>query len=218
MKIKAAALFLLYLFLCKRYNKHKIIKGRGAMNTEKSILIRTDGNKDIAAGHLMRCLSIAQALHEKKVSVFFATADETSAGLLRTFFGPGEDYPIFILHSDYRKPDSETDSLISLFSQFHIGCLLVDSYFVTPSYLETLSEVTKTAYIDDLYSFDYPVDLLINYDAIIPENFYQQARRRLLGLSYTPLRKQFSRLQPTVRPEVKEILIPATQQNPCSAN
>ena len=154
------------------------------MNTEKSILIRTDGNKDIAAGHLMRCLSIAQALHEKKVSVFFATADETSAGLLRTFFGPGEDYPIFILHSDYRKPDSETDSLISLFSQFHIGCLLVDSYFVTPSYLETLSEVTKTAYIDDLYSFDYPVDLLINYDAIIPENFYQQARRRLLGLLY----------------------------------
>ena len=217
MKIKAAALFLLYLFLCKRYNKHKIIKGRGAMNTEKSILIRTDGNQDIAAGHLMRCLSIAQALHEKKVPVFFATADETSAGLLRTFFGSGEDYPIFILHSDYRKPDSETDSLISLFSQFHIGCLLVDSYFVTHSYLETLSEVTKTAYIDDLYSFDYPVDLLINYDAVIPENFYQQARRRLLGLSYTPLRKQFSRLQPTVRPEVKEILISTGGTDPCHA-
>ena len=71
MKIKAAALFLLYLFLCKRYNKHKIIKGRGAMNTEKSILIRTDGNKDIAAGHLMRCLSIAQALHEKKSACLF---------------------------------------------------------------------------------------------------------------------------------------------------
>ena len=71
MKIKAAALFLLYLFLCKRYNKHKIIKGRGAMNTEKSILIRTDGNQDIAAGHLMRCLSIAQALHEKKSACLF---------------------------------------------------------------------------------------------------------------------------------------------------
>ncbi len=89
MKIKAAALFPLYRFLCKRYNKHKISKGRGAMNTEKSILIRTDGNQDIAAGHLMRCLSIAQALHEKKVPVFFAAADETSAGLLRTFFRTG---------------------------------------------------------------------------------------------------------------------------------
>ncbi len=59
------------------------------MNTEKSILIRTDGNEDIAAGHLMRCLSIAQALHEKKVPVFFATADGAERGLLRTFFGPG---------------------------------------------------------------------------------------------------------------------------------
>lgn len=68
--VRTTALFLLYLFLCKRYNKHKIIKGRGAMNTEKSILIRTDGNQDIAAGHLMRCLSIAQALHEKKCLSF----------------------------------------------------------------------------------------------------------------------------------------------------
>lgn len=185
------------------------------MNTEKSILIRTDGNQDIAAGHLMRCLSIAQALHEKKVPVFFAVADETSAGLLRTFFGPGEDYPVLLLHSDYQKPDSETDSLISLFSQTDAGCLLVDSYFVTPSYLETLNSKIKTAYIDDLYSFDYPVDLLINYDAVIPENFYQQARGRLLGLSYTPLRKQFSNLQPAVRPEVKEILISTGGTDPC---
>ncbi len=82
---------------------------------------------------------------------------EQSAACSGLFSDQGEDYPIFILHSDYRKPDSETDSLYFSAFQFHIGCLLVDSYFVTLSYLETLSEVTKTAYIDDLYSFDYPV-------------------------------------------------------------
>ena len=38
-----------------------------------------------------------------------------------------------------------------------------------------------------------------------------------LGLSYTPLRKQFSRLQPTVRPEAKEILISTGGTDPCHA-
>ena len=34
------------------------------MEDRKTVLIRTDGNPDIATGHLMRCLSIASALRE----------------------------------------------------------------------------------------------------------------------------------------------------------
>lgn len=185
------------------------------MHIKKSILIRTDGNPDIATGHLMRCLSVAQALRDKEVPVFFAVADEVSAGLLRNFFRFEEEFPIYLLHTDYRCPESEAAPLSSLFSKTAIGGILVDSYFITPAYLEMLKDKAGTAYIDDLYSFDYPVDLLINYDAVVPSAFYHKAERTLFGLAYTPLRKQFAGIRPLVRPRVKEVLISTGGTDPC---
>lgn len=185
------------------------------MGIKKSILIRTDGNPDIATGHLMRCLSVAQALHDKEVSVFFAVADEVSAGLLRSFFQSGEEFPIYPLHTDYRCPESESAPLSSLLSEIAIGGILVDSYFITPAYLEMLKCRTRTAYIDDLYSFDYPVDLLINYDAVVSPAFYHKAEWTLFGPAYTPLRKQFAGIRPIVSPRIREVLISTGGTDPC---
>ena len=38
--------------------------------------IRADGNSQIGAGHIMRCLSIAEALKDKGKVTIFLTADE----------------------------------------------------------------------------------------------------------------------------------------------
>ena len=49
---------------------------------KKGILIRADGNQEIATGHLMRCLSVAQALKERNLPVLFAVADHYSGSVL----------------------------------------------------------------------------------------------------------------------------------------
>ena len=61
------------------------------MEDRKTVLIRADGNPDIATGHLMRCLSIAEALREQGAQAEFAVADPVSAGLLASFWEEKEE-------------------------------------------------------------------------------------------------------------------------------
>ncbi len=173
------------------------------MPMPKSVLIRADGNSDIATGHLMRTLSIASALARTGGQVSYAVADEVSRELLRSFMNADpassdSEFPVFVLDSDYRNPDSELDALKILLQNRQFDLLLVDSYFVTESYFESISENIpwpglQIAYIDDLYAFDPPVDVLINYDIAPPADFYTKAKRKLLGGKYTPLREQFAK-------------------------
>ena len=191
----------------------------------KAVLIYADGNTDIATGHLMRCLSVACALQELGGRAEFAVSDETSADLLASFFPEKSSFPIHVLHADYRKPETALGGLTRLltrgpalspasdgprqesFPAKRFSALLIDSYFVTQDFLEALRSMVKTAYIDDLYAFDYPADLVINYDFAPPEHFYSKAGKALLGCGFTPLRAQFSGLTPVFREQVEDVLI-----------
>ena len=190
------------------------------MKAGRTILIYTDGNTDIATGHLMRCLSVACALRELGGRAEFAVSDEASADLLASFFPKGNGFPVHILHADYRKPETALKALTQLLTrgpapspasdgpeQKSFSALLIDSYFVTQDFLEALRSMVKTAYIDDLYAFDYPADLVINYDFAPPEQFYSKAGKALLGCRFAPLRAQFSGLTPVFREQVANVLI-----------
>ena len=61
--------------------------------------------------------------------------------------------------------------------------------------------------MDDLRSFDCPVDLVINYDTDEDCAYYAKADRKLLGVQYTPLRDQFNNTVYTVRPAVEHVLL-----------
>ncbi len=173
------------------------------MKAGRTILIYTDGNTDIATGHLMRCLSVACALRKLGGRAEFAVSDEASADLLASFFPKGNGFPVHILHADYRAPSPASDGP----EQKSFSALLIDSYFVTQDFLEALRSMVKTAYIDDLYAFDYPADLVINYDFAPPEQFYSKAGKALLGCRFAPLRAQFSGLTPVFREQVANVLI-----------
>lgn len=173
----------------------------------------------------MRCLSVACALQELGERAEFAVSDETSADLLASFFPEKSSFPIHVLHADYRKPETALGGLTRLltrgpalspasdgprqesFPAKRFSALLIDSYFVTQDFLEALRSLVKTAYIDDLYAFDYPADLVINYDFAPPEHFYSKAGKALLGCGFTPLRAQFSGLTPVFRERVEDVLI-----------
>ena len=180
---------------------------------EKQIYIRCDGNKEIATGHLMRCLSIAAACVEKGAQVTFLVADKESEQLLsdRMPAAIAEQIRSMNLQTDYRNTEEELPLLCQILMSYPCHCLLIDSYFVNPGYLETLSRLTKVAYMDDIYAFPYPVHTVINYAPMAdPANVcYQLAAEKLLGIAYAPVRDMFQGKSCPIRPNVKRILLTA---------
>lgn len=171
------------------------------------IFIRADANAEIGSGHVMRCLAVAAELKKKGEQVRFILAQDTAAGLL---LQNGQPYEV--LHSDYRDMEAELPALKRLTERDKPACILVDSYFVTPAYLEELGKWTKTAYMDDVAAFSYPVDMVINYNIfgdLLPyrEMAHERTKEFLLGVSYVPLRAEFQKPVCEVREEARHILI-----------
>ena len=158
--------------------------------------IRVDANSIIAAGHMMRCMTIAKAITSLGSSVIFFVADSESKKLLNNLIEP--DMKTCVLNTDYKHMDDEVEKLISLLENYDVRTLLVDSYNVTYNYFEKLKSVCKIAYLDDLLAGVYPVDLIINYSGYSFQMGYEEKyeseglkAKMLLGLKYAPLRKQF---------------------------
>lgn len=170
-----------------------------------TIYFRTDGNEEIATGHIMRCLSIARACAMRHAKVCFLVADETSISALQERFAHRDEFAAYCLHSDYRKPETELTALRSIAEESSL--IFLDSYFITKTYLHELHKLFKVAYLDDMLAFDYPVDLIINYDITERPSCYRKAAHTLISAAYTPLREQFRRTTYEVRPDVQNILI-----------
>ncbi|MDE6847072.1 MAG: UDP-2,4-diacetamido-2,4,6-trideoxy-beta-L-altropyranose hydrolase [Lachnospiraceae bacterium] len=178
-----------------------------------NIYFRTDGNSNIAMGHIMRCLAIARACAKKGSNVKFIVSDRQSLTLIQKSFTVPHEFEVYCLNSDYTTPTEELTALYALFIQDKTAennskpWIFVDSYYATPSYLLSLREHFRVAYLDDLRSFDCPVDLVINYDTDKDCDHYANADHKLLGVQYTPLREQFSTSSYTVRPTVEHVLL-----------
>ena len=179
----------------------------------KQIYIRCDGNKEIATGHLMRCLSIAVACIQKGAQVTFLVADDESEHLLseRMPVSVSEQIHVINLQTDYHNTEEELPLLCQILMSYPCDYLLIDSYFVNPGYLETLSRLTKVAYLDDVYAFPYPVHTIINYAPMADSSnvCYQLAKEKLLGISYAPVRDMFQGKSCPIRPQVQKILLTA---------
>lgn len=191
------------------------------MGNDSVIYIRTDGNSNIATGHLVRCLCIAQALEESGRKVCFLVSDITSSSLLKDlcnsiFHGVSFSFETKILESArFDHLDLETEELCSFLTNSNYDCLnnnvlsvndttssvampkpfiLVDSYYVTESYFHALRQVAAVAYIDDLRAFDYDVDIVINYD-VIPHSREEEYKQAYTKARKTLLGAQYTPLR-----------------------
>lgn len=165
----------------------------------KKVFIRVDGNENIATGHIVRCLAIAKALLHEGLMVSFLVSDEDSVeNLTRLSGGQWKTDEIINLGSNYERLEEELPLLKSLlvkdgYVSKNEALFFLDSYFVTPDYLKEIRMVLPVAYLDDLYSFDYEVDCIINYDFEADKDFYSNARKVYAGPEYTPLRDGFTK-------------------------
>ena len=181
-----------------------------------TIYFRTDGNSNIATGHLMRCLTIARACIQtgqskgQDVQISFLVSDHQSRSLLEDRFEAPREFSVYCLNSDYRRMETEVSELLSFITD-RAGqekpWLFIDSYYASPNYFRRLSGSCKIAYLDDLRSFECPVDLLINYDTEQDCSHYAGASRKLLGPQYTPLRAQFQSPSYNIRPRTEHVLL-----------
>lgn len=161
------------------------------------LLFRADGNPSIGAGHVMRCLSISDAARDRDIECIFVTAGDECANIIGD-----RGFRHIVLGFDYRDMDNELPQVMQIIDDEQPVTLIVDSYFVTESYLGRLKQTVnivggRQVYIDDILSFPYPCDTLINYNIYADEEAYKELFRGysipdvLLGTDYAPLRSEF---------------------------
>lgn len=163
-------------------------------------------NQTIATGHVMRCLSIAEAARDNGMDTVFILADIQAEDMIQS-----KGFRTIVLNSTWNDLEKELPDLLDLIAKENMEILLIDSYFVTGKYLATLNQVTSVAYIDDLNSFLYPVDTLIAYANYWKKMNYEENypdTKLLLGCSHVPIRKEFQNLPPKlIRENIENLLI-----------
>jgi spore coat polysaccharide biosynthesis predicted glycosyltransferase SpsG len=176
-------------------------------------------------GHMMRCLSIAEAAYEgKNIKPVFITADNEGGKLISE-----RGFKNIVLGTDYKYMESEITILSKNLKKDDI--ILVDSYQVTVKYYRELGKLCKTACLEDMGE-PYPVDILINYNiygAKLRANYgYNHDKNNhddkifpkkvFLGLEYMPLRSAFrSNLEYDINDKVADVMVTTGGSDPLYA-
>ncbi|MBO5144525.1 MAG: UDP-2,4-diacetamido-2,4,6-trideoxy-beta-L-altropyranose hydrolase [Lachnospiraceae bacterium] len=185
------------------------------------LYIRADGNANIGMGHVMRCLSVAEAASEKGQELIFLTADEGCRDMIEE-----RGFCVAVLGTDYKDMMSELPLLENQLNKAK-DILLVDSYQVSVEYYRALRNLVRVACFEDMGTA-YPVNLLINYNLYGPQlaGCYQAQKQEdkgidrypdnvLLGVEYMPLRKAFQVPSPyQVKDKVTDVIITTGGSDP----
>lgn len=187
------------------------------------LYIRADGNTEIGMGHVMRCLSVAEAAAD--LDCLHPPVFITAGGHCRSMIEE-RGFRVIVLDTDYRDMMSELSQLEKLFDGRQ-DVLLVDSYQVSREYYLALRKFVAAACLEDMGD-PYPVSLLVNYNIYAPwlEQNYKVPggesgavdrfpRRVLLGADYMPLRKAFQEEAGyAVRNKVTDVIITTGGSDP----
>ncbi len=163
-------------------------------------------NEVIATGHLMRCISIADAAKRMGDGALFILADRMAVELLEE-----KEYPYIVLDTKWDHMDTEIDKMVTIIRRENIHKLFIDSYQVTEKYLRALTAVTEVVYLDDIHRFIYPVDQLIcyaNYAAWMGYGAEYDKTELFLGTKYTPLRYEFTNIESKhIKPVIENVVV-----------
>jgi len=163
-------------------------------------------NETIATGHVMRCLSIAEAARKMGEYTTFILSDENGRDYIES-----RGFQIIILNTKWDEMEKEIPVLEKIINANMIKTILIDSYQVTENYLNILSQYVKTIYIDDLADRFYPVSTIVCYMSHWKKLGHAKRyknKRLLLGLEFVPVREVFQNMQKKdIKLEVGSILL-----------
>lgn len=141
----------------------------------------TEGGKNIGYGHIIRCLSLAQAFKDSDYNCeFFISGDDSILNIIPDFKVSFKDWT------------SNPEFMYQNISPEDI--LIFDSYKAPQSLIDDNSKINKNLiFFDDYSRIDYPIGVLIN-GALNAESIYSKKNPNieyLLGGKYQTLRKEF---------------------------
>ena len=185
------------------------------------IIFRADGNRHIGSGHVMRCLSIADAFRRAGEESLFVMAEDAMKDVVES-----RGHQVKLLGGSYDQTEKELPIFLSLLDALKPKLIVVDSYYVTERYFLTLSETNLPIwYIDDYGKTAFSVRGILNYNAYGPDIDYRGlyegeglcVPRLLLGPTYAPLRDVYRDVpKRMVAKECKNVLISTGGSDPLS--
>ncbi|MDP3703825.1 MAG: UDP-2,4-diacetamido-2,4,6-trideoxy-beta-L-altropyranose hydrolase [Candidatus Omnitrophota bacterium] len=171
------------------------VRGRSTRPTGKTVLMRVDASESVGAGHLMRCLALAEGLRERGFEPVFFTRTQHP------------EYLKAINHRGFswtslpeRTPvDAEPDALAAFPNPETIAAVVVDRYDLPSDYFLSIRARQPhwtLAYLDDWGHAVEGVDLMINQNIDADEQQYQRhpgerAARIFAGTRFALLRSEF---------------------------
>jgi UDP-2,4-diacetamido-2,4,6-trideoxy-beta-L-altropyranose hydrolase len=166
------------------------------------IFVRADSTARIGAGHLMRCLALAQAWQDKGGNATFISHCE-SASLRQRLVEEGMEFiPIekpYPATGDVERTLDILDAASVRNGKTAIW-LAIDGYHFDSAYQKRIKDAGyKLLWIDDYGHADYyHADLVLNQNISADESFYAHREpytRLLLGPRYALLRREFRKWQ-----------------------
>lgn len=191
------------------------------------LLISVDASEQIGLGHLMRCLSIADAARDRGCKVIFVVSNEYASAIVA-----GRAHRALVVERDeidYSMKDAEV--LAEIASEGEADRILVDSYGVSDSFfrgLKSRGRAHRVFYIDDGFSFScghreepyrWDIEGIIDYSFGSSYKKYERTysakeTKLMIGPRFAPIRSEFRDSSYTVRGDVEEVLITSGSTNP----
>jgi len=189
-----------------------------SVDFSRCIYFRADAGKTIGNGHVMRCLTIADACRKQGMYPVFLTADTEPFGMIEA-----RGYLAQAFGTDYRDMEAELPAYERLVPAG--ATVVLDSYFLKEGYVSALNKRGyRLVWLDDLGEQKLPVKLLINYNLYADELGYlkrnaagESETQYLLGAAYAPVRPVFTKKKYEVRTTLERILITTGASDPYSA-
>jgi UDP-2,4-diacetamido-2,4,6-trideoxy-beta-L-altropyranose hydrolase/UDP-4-amino-4,6-dideoxy-N-acetyl-beta-L-altrosamine N-acetyltransferase len=189
--------------------------------TSLRILFIAHGGLSCGMGHVMRCLTLADALKEvadqSPHSSRRSTSDDSQNAMKLEidFYSRYPEGAAYITKRGYPVLCEESAA-----TGQHWDIIIIDTYEVTPAYLEEWTDRAKTVYIDDLNAFPYPTDMILNGNLTAQLLGYKPtfpAQKLLLGLPYLLLRREFVNLpKREAAPTPKRLLLTTGASDPAN--
>jgi len=154
----------------------------------KSILCRCDASAERGAGHVMRCMALAQAARVAEIRVTFVMQQGT-AELEEQLHSEGCD----VVHVTAENDIHMTSAIAK---EHSAEWIVVDGYTFNAEYQQSIKKAGyKVLFIDDFGHCDhYSADIVLNQNIYAEESFYKNREsyvNLLLGSKYLLLRQEF---------------------------
>lgn len=158
----------------------------------RRLVIRADANPNIGAGHVMRCLALAQFWRDQGGRLSFVMSP--GAGVLEQRIRD-EGMEVFGLEAPAGSPD-DADAVLDLARRENATAIVVDGYQFGAPYHKALKAAGAPLMVIDDYGHaeHYHADAVLNQNIGASESMYPRrdaAVRLLLGTRYALLRREF---------------------------